>query len=172
LGGARRFARAVKFEEAFDRLIGHEGGYTEGKDDPGGETKFGISKRSYPDLDIRNLTLEDARAIYLRDFWNVIDGADTFEGSLMFQVFDMAVNSGPGNAIRCLQQVANVAPDGHFGPVSREALYAISENDSLMLFIAYRQKFQTKLKNWPAAGKGWANRNANNLILAAGDNRE
>jgi lysozyme family protein len=162
----------MTFDQAFDRLIDHEGGYVNNPRDPGGETKFGISKRSYPDLDIKRLTLPEAREIYRRDFWGAIDGADTFEPALMFQVFDMAVNSGPGNAIRVLQQVANVAPDGYFGPVSREALYAVSPNDSLMLFNAYRLVFMTKLKNWPDAGKGWAVRIANNLIHAAGDNRE
>ena len=58
----------VDFDKAFDRLMGHEGGYTPGKGDPGGETKWGISKRSYPHLDIQSLTRDDAKVIYRRDF--------------------------------------------------------------------------------------------------------
>ena len=101
--------------------VDHEGGYVNNPRDPGGETKFGISKRSYPELDIENLTMRRRRAIYRRDFWEVLDG-DRINGALMFQVFDMAMNSRPGNAIRCLQEAIGVAPDGHFGPVSFEAL--------------------------------------------------
>ena len=59
----------MNFDAAFERLIGHEGGYTAGVGDPGGETKFGISKRSYPREDIKNLTLEQAKVIYRKDFW-------------------------------------------------------------------------------------------------------
>ncbi len=58
-----------KFEKAFEYVIQNEGDYVLDKNDPGGETKFGISKRSYPTLNIRDLTLEDAKEIYYRDFW-------------------------------------------------------------------------------------------------------
>ena len=50
----------LTFDTAFDRLIGHEGGYVNNPADPGGETKYGISKRSYPSLNIANLTREMA----------------------------------------------------------------------------------------------------------------
>ena len=56
----------MTFDEAFKLLIGHEGGHVNDARDPGGETKFGISKRVYPFEDIRNLTIERARAIYYR----------------------------------------------------------------------------------------------------------
>ncbi|OXE36892.1 MAG: hypothetical protein CGW95_04725, partial [Phenylobacterium zucineum] len=56
----------MTFDQAFEVLIGHEGGYTNNPQDPGGETKFGISKRAYPDQDIANLTLDAAKAIYKR----------------------------------------------------------------------------------------------------------
>ena len=89
----------MNFDTAFDRLMGNEGGYSNELNDPGGETKWGISKRSYPDLDIKNLTREQAKAIYLRDFW--IRGAmDQLPPAVAFQVFDFAVNSGIETAIR------------------------------------------------------------------------
>ena len=62
--GKGAYQMNLNFEDAFDRLISHEGGYVNDPLDPGGETKFGISKRSYPTLDIAALTREDARAIY------------------------------------------------------------------------------------------------------------
>ena len=69
--------------------------------DPGGETNWGISKRSYPQLDIKALTRDDARAIYRRDFWAAVGNAHP---AISFQVFDFSVNSGIGTALRKLQQ--------------------------------------------------------------------
>ena len=50
----------MTFEEIIDNVLESEGGYVNDKDDPGGETNMGISKRAYPDLDIKNLTREEA----------------------------------------------------------------------------------------------------------------
>lgn len=158
----------LTFDIAFDRLIGHEGGYVNDPTDPGGETKFGISKRTYPHIDIANLTREQAKTIYRRDFWDPL-GADAHP-SIRFQAFDFAVNSGIPTAIRKLQQVIGVADDGIFGPRSRAALVAIPVSDVLMRYLAARLEFMTKLKNWPNHGAGWANRIAGNLRYAAQDN--
>lgn len=158
----------MNFDQAFDRLISNEGGYTPGKDDPGGETNWGISKRSYPNVDIANLTREGAKAIYLQDFWQR-GHMDEYDPAIAFQVFDMAVNSGIETAVRMLQQAAGVADDGHIGPVTVAAIKAKTVTDMLMLFIARRLKFWTKLSTWPTFGKGWANRAADDLIFAAAD---
>lgn len=91
----------ARFDAAFKALIDHEGGYVNHPKDPGGETKFGITKRSYPHLNIRDLTLDDARAIYRRDFWDRLQ-CDALPVAARFQVFDAAVNSGPGNAARSM----------------------------------------------------------------------
>lgn len=156
----------MNFDQAFDRLIGIEAGYTSGKGDPGGETKYGISKRSYPSLDIKNLTLEDAKAIYLRDFWQTVEAHD----AIKFQVFDFAVNSGISTAIRYLQRAVGAADDGHWGPVSASKLAAMDLNDVLMRFIAERLDFWRKLSTWPTFGGGWAGRAATDLRFAAQDN--
>ena len=158
----------MDFDQAFDRLIGNEGGYTPGEGDPGGETNWGISKRSYPDLDIKNLTREGAKAIYLRDFW-ARASMEQYDPAIAFQVFDMAVNSGIETAVRILQRAAGVAEDGHIGPITVAAIKAKTTTDMLMLFIAYRIKFWTQLSTWPRFGKGWANRAADDLIYAAED---
>src|SRR3990167_2821806 len=104
------------FTKMFDRLLGHEGGYTNDPNDPGGETNWGISKRSYPDLDIKALTRDEAKVIYKRDFW---DKLPTFSPAVKFQVFDFGINSGFSTAIRYLQRVVGVADDGQWGPVSQ-----------------------------------------------------
>ncbi len=100
----------LTFDQAFDRLIDHEGGYVFDPRDPGGETKYGISKRSYPALNIKSLDLETAKAIYRKDFWDPL--GDACHPSIKFQAFDFAVNSGIQTAIRKLQAVLGVADDG------------------------------------------------------------
>jgi lysozyme family protein len=81
------------FDDAFDAVIGVEGGYVNDPADPGGETKYGITKRSYPNLDIANLTLDEAKAIYQRDYWNPLS-LDTEPYSVALLLFDAAVNQG------------------------------------------------------------------------------
>jgi lysozyme family protein len=158
----------VTFDDAFDRLIGHEGGYVNDPNDPGGETKWGISKRSYPHLHIGTLTREDARAIYKRDFWDRIDADRMYDG-VAFQCFDFAVNSGIGTAVRYLQRAVGVADDGRWGPVSRAAAAALPESDTIMRFLGERLDFMTRLNNWQFHGKGWARRIAQDLRYGALD---
>jgi lysozyme family protein len=158
----------LSWDNAFNRLMGHEGGYTNDPNDPGGETNWGISKRSYPYLDIKNLTREDARLIYHRDFWNMINADKLFDG-VAFQLFDFAVNSGINTAIRYFQRALGVADDGHWGPISQDAADNTSETDMIMRLNAERLDFMTRLKNWPIDGAGWARRIAQNLRYGAQD---
>jgi lysozyme family protein len=141
----------MNFDQAFDRLIGHEGKFTANPADDGnwtggrqgrGElkgTKYGISAASYPHLGIKGLTLEQAKAIYLEDFWGVIGRAHP---SIKFQMFDAAVNHGRGNAVRILQPAVMVADDGIWGPRSQAALDGMQElrghNDVLLRFLGFR----------------------------------
>ncbi len=158
----------MTFQDVFDRTMGHEGGYVNDAQDPGGETRWGISKRSYPTTNIKDLTREDAKAIYERDFWGPV--CSQLKWSIGFQVFDAAVNHGQGNAIRFLQRAVGVADDGHWGSQSLIAYMGSDENDVLMRFLAARLQFMTKLSTWERFGKGWARRIAENLVYAAGDN--
>lgn len=157
----------MDFDVAFDRLIGHEGGYVNNPADPGGETQWGISARSYPHLNIRALTREQAKEIYRADFWDVLGDAHP---AVKFQAFDFAVNSGIQTAIRKLQAAVGVADDGHWGPRSVAALKAMDLNDVLMRFAAQRLFFMTSLSTWTTFGKGWARRVAADLNYAAEDN--
>jgi lysozyme family protein len=169
----------ISFNTAFDRLISSEGGYSDDSRDLGnwtggkvgvGElkgTKYGIAAHAYPYLDIRNLTLAQAKEIYYRDFWSIIGEAHP---SIKFQLFDAAVNHGHPNAIRMLQDALRVAPDGQWGKVSQAALDAMETNDVLLRFVAYRLKFWAKLKVFDVYGRGWTNRGADNLLHAAEDN--
>ena len=153
----------MTFEKAFAKLIDHEGGYTIGKNDPGGETKFGISKRAYPALNIADLTLDDAKAIYRRDYWNRAQ-CDRLHPDVAFQVFDGAVNSGIGNSIRWMQEAAGVAVDGIVGPLT---LRKVGDMDTAIVIARYngvRLKFMASLSTWDVFGRGWARRIAANLM--------
>lgn len=152
----------MNFDEAFEILIGHEGGYVNNPSDPGGETKYGVSKRSYPDVDIRNLTLDEAKAIYRKDYWNRLD-SDSMPDSVRFDLFDTAVNSGPGTAGRLLQRAAGVAEDGSIGPLTVAAVNAMDPWEIRAKYNACRLHFMTDLSVWPTFGKGWARRIAANL---------
>ena len=158
----------MNFDIAFDRLMGHEGGYVNHPNDPGGETKWGVSKRSYPDVDIKNLTREQAKAIYKRDFWERIHADEMYDG-VAFQALDFAINSGIETSIRKLQQAVGVADDGWWGPTTRAAVASMSETDVIMRFVAFRLKFWASLNTWSTFGRGWANRAADNLLYGAED---
>jgi len=149
--------------------MGHEGGYVNNPADPGGETNWGISKRTYPDVDIKNLTRDQAKEIYRIDFW-LRGQMDQFDPAVAFQAFDFAVNSGIETAIRKLQAAAGVADDGHIGPVTVAAIKNRGVNDMIMLLTAERIEYQAKLKNGDTFWRGWMRRNAGNLRYAATDN--
>lgn len=74
-----------------------EGGYVNDPDDPGGETKYGISKRAYPKEDIKNLTRERAEFLYKRDYWDVLN-LDNFPQDKAIVLFNVAVNMGISKA--------------------------------------------------------------------------
>lgn len=158
-----------KFYEFIERVLSHEGGYVNHVSDPGGETNWGISKRSYPALNIKQLTREDAIEIYRRDFWKPVKG-DQLPEEFAFQALDAAVNHGVGNAIRWMQRAAGTADDGHFGPVSLAAVRVADPADLVLKFNAERLEFYTKLSTFKTFGVGWVRRVAGNLRHAAQDN--
>ncbi len=155
----------MTFDEAFDILIGHEDGYVNNPHDPGGETNWGISKRSYPKLDIKSLTRSQAKAIYRSDFWGPLPkGVD---GPVMFQLFDLAVNSGVRRATQILQTVVDTVPDGVWGPASRAAYAKMSPETVALALVAERLIYMTYLNNWSDASRGWSRRIAANLKVLA-----
>ena len=170
----------MNFDQAFDRLISHECGFSDDPKDPGnwtggrvnmGElrgTKYGIAANTYGDLDIEHLTLDEAKAIYHRDWW-LKAGADQLDAAIVYQLWDFAVNAGMGTAVRALQRAVRVAEDGSIGPVTLRAVRAMSTTDVLMRLTAQRLRFYTSLSTWLTYGKGWTNRVAGQLDFAAED---
>lgn len=101
----------AKFEYAIDHLLLLEGGYVNNISDPGGETNFGISKRSYPSVDIKSLTKEQAAEIYRRDFW-LFDGI-TYQ-AVANKIFESYVNM-KHSAIKLAQAIVGATQDGFYG---------------------------------------------------------
>ncbi|MEW6657261.1 MAG: glycosyl hydrolase 108 family protein [Thermodesulfobacteriota bacterium] len=151
---------------ALDFVLGDniEGGYANNPADPGGETNFGICKRSYPNVDNKHLTKDGARAIYARDYWAPIHG-DALPDVVALVAFDCAVNQGVGTAIKILQEalvnqgyLPENAIDGRLGPQSLEA---VKLADPLWLatdMIFLRLSRYMGLKTWGNFGRGWARR--------------
>ena len=170
----------MNFDTAFERLIGHEGGFSDDPKDPGNwtggrpgvgkllGTKYGIAANTYPDIDIKALTLDQAKAIYRRDWWDKIH-ADQLPGAVAFQLWDFAVNAGITRAVISLQRAVGVADDGKLGPRTLAAVNAMPVPDVISRFNAERLDFYTSLSTWPTYGKGWARRVAGNLRYAAED---
>jgi lysozyme family protein len=153
----------MNYDEAFKIVIGHEGGYVNDLKDPGGETKYGISKRAYPTEDIKSLTLDRAKAIYKRDYWDKVR-ADELPKQVRFSMFDAAVNSGVVQSIKWLQRAVGTTDDGIIGPQTLAQLRAREPNRVAAIFNGQRLKFMASLPTFDRFGKGWARRIAENLI--------
>ena len=127
------------FNKIIEVVLQHEGGYVNDPNDLGGETKYGITKRFYPDVDIKNLTKEQAKTIYHTDYWRRAK-CDEVPPKLRHIYFDMCVNFGQGGAVKVLQRTANaknkekIEVDGGMGPATLKAI----QNLELERVRAYR----------------------------------
>jgi lysozyme family protein len=162
------------FDQLFALVAGHEGCFTDNPADPGNwtggrpgvgvcrGTNFGISAAAYPDVDIACLTLDQAKALYRRDYWDRIAG-DQLPPALALIAFDAAINNGCGRAVRWLQQASQVAQDGAMGPKTLDAIHLIGGRpggitDLCTEFTAQRLMFMVSLPTWKTFGLGWARR--------------
>lgn len=144
------------FNKFIERVLGAEGGYVNDPRDPGGETNWGISKRTYPKVDIKSLTRDGAIAIYQKDFWDAIEG-DLLPPIVAFQLLDMAVNQGVDAANATNQMVDDLSDD----PVVQVAL-----------IIAERLDRYTHLALFSTYGRGWTRRIADDIRFAVEDHKD
>ena len=133
------------FNEIIEQVLEHEGGYVNDPKDLGGETKYGITKRFYPDIDIKNLTIEQAKEIYKKDYWDR-NKVESLPQNLWHIYFDMCVNMGKRTAVKVLQRAANnkgrdIEVDGGLGPMTIGALKGV-ELDRVR---AFRVKYYVDL---------------------------
>ena len=116
----------TQFDDIIEVVLEHEGGYVNDPQDPGGETNFGIAKRSHPDVDIKTLNKDGAKEIYYKDYW-IKNRVPQMPEDLKHIYFDMCVNQGRGRAVKILQRAANakgadLKVDGGFGPKTSGSL--------------------------------------------------
>ena len=133
------------FNEIIEKVLEHEGGYVNDPKDLGGETKYGITKRFYPDIDIKNLTIEQAKEIYKSDYWDR-NKVESLPQNLWHIYFDMCVNMGKRTAVKVLQRAAvnkgkDIEVDGGLGPKTIGALTGV-ELDRVR---AFRVKYYVDL---------------------------
>lgn len=137
------------FEKAIEIVLFNEGGYVNDCRDSGGETKFGISKKAYPSIDIKNLTKEKAKEIYRKDYWELNRYYEISSQDIANKVFDLAINIGSYNANKILQKTVNfiesytIAVDGIIGEHTLEGLNGKSEY-GIRLFVAIFERLAAK----------------------------
>ena len=134
-----------EFNEIIEVVLEHEGGYVNDPDDPGGETNFGIAKRSHPDVDIANLTKEGAKEIYRKVYWDK-NKVESLPEYLWHIYFDMCVNQGKSRAVKIIQRAVNgkggsLTVDGGMGPVTIAAMKGLE----IGRVRAYRVKYYADL---------------------------
>jgi lysozyme family protein len=155
------------FEKCLEMLLVHEGGFVNHPDDPGGMTNLGVTKKVWEEWvghdvsekEMRNLTPTMVASLYKRKYWDACR-ADELVSGLDYCVFDVAVNSGVGRAIKLLQQTVGATPDGGYGSITA-ALVKEAEKDPekiISLFLSRRLEFLESLKAFPTFGKGWSRR--------------
>ena len=145
------------FDKAIEFVLQFEGGYVNDPTDPGGETKYGIAKRSYPSLNIADLTKEDAVHIYQRDYWQVCK-CDMLPSPIAILVFDTAVNQGTDAAIRLLQAALGVNVDGVIGPATIDGARRSDFLEAISTFTAGRCMRYALNPNVKRFGSGWFRR--------------
>lgn len=130
------------FQKAVEITLKNEGGFQKDPNDKGnwtggvigsGElkgTKYGISAAQFPNLDIENLTTEQANGIYWLKYWNKLyDQIE--EQTIADKLFDLGVLSGVEESVKIMQGILNVKVDGLFGPGTLTVING-SESDSLL----------------------------------------
>jgi len=135
----------AEFLKAIDGVLDREGGYVKDPSDRGGETKFGISKRSYPYLDIADITKQDAIDIYCEDFWVPLCAGQIVKQILANVFFDFAVNSGRTRATKLMQQILFVPIDGMIGPITIGAINSADGEKTAMQYTLQRIQFYNDL---------------------------
>ena len=149
------------FDQAFDELMRHEGGWSDHAADPGGKTMYGVTEavaraNGYSG-DMRMLSKAFAAQVYRREYWDACR-CDDLPPAIRYAVFDGAVNSGVGQSVRWLQRAVEAKADGIVGPDTIARARAFHPDLLSRRMLSQRLRFMTDLKTWPHFGRGWARR--------------
>ena len=154
-----------RFEECLRHVLLHEGGFSNHPEDPGGATNLGCTKETWERWvghpctidDIRNLRISDVSPLYRETYWDKAR-CGSLPAGVDYIVFDAAINSGPGRAVKFLQEGAGVPADGLIGPQTLAAVQSIVVQDLIEIYCNKRLAFLQELKTWPTFGRGWGRR--------------
>lgn len=158
-----------KFDHAINFIFAVEGYVSNSKYDAGGYTKYGIAQKAHQNVDVKNLTLDGAKAIYRRQYWDACR-CDEFDENVGLYVMDFAVNSGVKTAVKALQKCVNkllaeateLVVDGQVGPKTIESVKKADARALVAALHAYRTAFYFSLaKKSPSQNvfiRGWMNR--------------
>ena len=159
----------ARFDDCLAEIFRHEGGYVDHPADPGGATNMGVTRRTLarwrsvspwwnlPKTEVQRLDRDEAARIYRAGYWDLCRAGDLPPG-VDLAVFDFAVNSGPGRAVRCLQQVLGVVSDGLVGPITLAAAKRSSVARTVNALCDRRLGFLKALSTFPVFGRGWVRR--------------
>jgi lysozyme family protein len=171
----------ANFENAFQLMIAHEGGYVNDADDPGGETYKGVARKIFSKWDgwvkidmlkrqsdfpanlDKDTELQEAISdFYEVQFWNRICGGLISEQAVANSIFDFAVNAGTGTSASLAQMVADSPADGVIGPKTIEKINAFNPDHFLAAFtVAKIARYIGIVKKRPTSRKyffGWVSR--------------
>lgn len=160
----------MTFNEAFDLLMTHEGGYVNHAADPGGKTNFGITESVARQHgfkgDMRDMVRADAKRIYESAYWDTTAGRLPDGHAVAFDLFDAAVHHGPTQAIKFMQGAAGLGVGSIDGILGARTIEVVSNQDGRLLaarMLGERLAFMTNLTPWGVFSRGWARRVAANL---------
>lgn len=149
------------FNRCIEVILRNEGGYVNHRNDPGGETNFGIAKKFFPDEDIKNLTVERAKEIYFERYWLPMHLDGIINEESVLQIFDFGVNAGRSRAIKLAQEIVGIEKDGLCGQKTRDAINNF-KYDFLSEYKELRKEYYYNLAYKKSAMKvflkGWLNR--------------
>lgn len=156
---------SINFPTALEHLLRSEGGFSNNPQDPGGITNRGVTKAVWEgwvghdvtEDDMRNLSIADVSPLYQKKYWNAVQG-DSLPNGVDYCVFDTAVNSGAGRAIKLLQRSIGVTEDGAIGPKTLAAIIVVDPSTLVDNYCAARLAFLQSLSTFETFGKGWARR--------------
>ena len=143
------YSKTLKFEGGYQCDPKDKGNWTGGQIGLGTlkGTKYGISAASYPNLDIKSLTEDQALEIYRRDFWQVMHLAAIDSNRIAWKTFDIAINCGQRAAAKILQRSVGVEPDGIIGNLTLKAVNEASEKETLAQLVHWQQHHYLNIRN-------------------------
>jgi len=164
----------MAFDEALNRLIGHEGGYVNNPADPGGATMKGVTLATYREYkrnphitkdELRNISDAELSDLYKKGYWDKCR-CDDLPSGVDYLVFDAAVNMGAGRSSKLLQESVGVTPDGGIGPITLAAVSSANGDNLIEEFSQRKEAFYRSLPTFETFGKGWLNRVASTKAYA------